>query len=189
MNPGPERLRRVWTALPALLVCASLLVAPGCGKKKAPPPPPPPPPPPAAPVPVNVGSMLTDPKVQFAESAAPTEESIARSAIAFAKALAHGDASAVEPMLDPLAKETLANLRASGAWSRATTDVEAVRIVTLTSAGDGYTLAIAVKPKGEPAYLTGWRARPTDSGGWVFAGAPTSVKTAASLAELDGDTP
>ncbi len=188
-NPGPERPRRVWITRSAALACAAMLAAAGCGKKKAPPPPPPPPPPVVAPTPVNVSSMLTDPMVQFADSAAPTDESIARSVIAFATALAHGNASALDPMLDPLAKETLANLRASGAWARATSDLQAVRIVSLTSAGDGYTLGLAVHPKGEPAYLTAWRILPADSGRWVYAGSPTPVKTAASLAELDGATP
>lgn len=171
------------------LLCASMLAAPGCKKKAQPPPPPPPPPPPAAPAPVNVSSLLTDRKVQFAETAAPTDESLARAVVDFAKGIANGNASAVEGMLDPLSKETLANLRASGGWSRATGEIEVVRVVSLASSGDGYVLGLAVMPKGEPAYMTGWRLRPSDDGGWLVSGAPTSVRTAASVEDLDGSAP
>lgn len=189
MNPGPDARRRTRTVLPALLLCGAVVIAPGCKKKAPPPPPPPPPSAPAAPPPVNVASMLTDPRVQFAESAAPTDESLARAVVAFAGAMASGDAGVVEPMLDPLAKATLANLRASGQWSRATSGLEGVRVVALSSAGDGFALGLAIKPKDEPAYLTGWRVRANDAGGWVFSGSPTSLQTAGQLAELDGVLP
>ncbi len=157
----------------------------GCAKKKAPPPPPPPPPRVAAPEPVRVESLAGDPRVQFPQSAAPTDESLARAVAAFATALAKGDDSALGAMLDAPAKGVLSMQVRSGEWKDATAKIEAVRVVRLTQGGDGADVGLAVQDPGAGgAYLTGWRAKQLE-GAWVFTGLPVTPKSAPRAADLD----
>lgn len=157
----------------------------GCGKKKAPPPPPPPPPRVAAPEPVRVETLAGDPRVQFPQSAAPTDESLARAVAAFATALAKGDDAALGAMLDAPAKGVLAMQVRSGEWKSATAKIEAVRVVRLTQGGDSADIGLAVQdPSAGGAYLTGWRAKQLE-GAWVFTGLPVVAKSAPRAADLD----
>src|ERR1043165_4813561 len=111
----------------------SILLAPlgagalfaGCEKKAPPPPPPPPPAPrPKPPEPVAVDvllqSMKADARVQFPAASAPTDEGMARAVITFADAFARGDADKLRPLLDPIGKQVLDQLTASGEWDDST---------------------------------------------------------------------
>lgn len=172
-----------------LMLTASALLAPGlagCGKKKAPPPPPPPPPPrAAAPEPVRVEGLAGDPRVQFPQAMAPTDESLARAVASFATALAKGDDAALGAMLDAPAKGLLAMQVRSGEWKAATAKIEAVRVVKLTSSGDSADLGLAVQDPGAGgAYLTAWRAKQVESA-WIFGGLPVAARSAPRASDLD----
>jgi hypothetical protein len=169
----------VVTAMPALMACEK--------KKEAPPPPPPPPPPPKSPEPIDIKLVLQsakpDARVNFGQAYAPTDESLARAVIAFADALAKGDAAKFGAMLAPEAKSDLDSLTGTGGWEEGTTKIEAVRVVRLdditsggpgggpggSGASTGAMIQFAVQdPTG--AYLLGWEAIKVGDK-WAFKGA------------------
>lgn len=181
MNRANKAITRFVAA--TLLLSGATLVA--CKKEE--PPPPPPPPPPRAPQAVDAQSFVTDPRVEFPQRHAPTDESIARAAANLASALARGDASAFESMLDAPGRAVLAQQRRTGAWERETGAIEAVRIVGLKVEGDAVNLTLAVQdPRG--AYILGWKGvRSGES--WVFGGAEAEDRRAQRAADLDAETP
>ncbi|MBX3353765.1 MAG: hypothetical protein KF684_12605 [Phycisphaeraceae bacterium] len=177
MNRANKSIPRLLTA--SLLLSGVTLVA--CKKEE--PPPPPPPPPPRAPQKVDAQSFVTDPRVQFPEAHAPLDESIARAAADLASALARGDASAFEAMLDAPSRAVLAQQRQTGAWERETRAIEVVRIVGLTVEDSGATLTLAVQdPRG--AYLLAWKGVRSGET-WVFGGAEAEDRRAARASDLD----
>ncbi|HYF13497.1 MAG TPA: invasin domain 3-containing protein, partial [Phycisphaerales bacterium] len=153
-----------------------------------PPPPPPPPPPPTevvTPDPVTIDAIMArvkpDPRVQFPQSAAPTDEAFAVAVINLASALAKGDSDALNRMLDPGAKETLDGLVNSGDWDTSTERIEAVRVIRTEDSGIVY---VAVQEPGS-AYLLGWMGRP-EGAGFVFGGAPSAPMIKSRASEFDG---
>lgn len=121
----------------AALVC-SMVLSPGCEKKK-PPPPPPPPPAPVEPVEVSFDTIMqtlrADPRVQAAANLGITDESFAISAVKFADAFARGDAQSLKGMMQNRAKGVLELLENDGTWSTLAGRIEAVRIVYAGSPG------------------------------------------------------
>lgn len=112
----------------------------GC-KKEEPPPPPPkrtPPPPPPPPEPVDLAQIRAslgdvDARVQFPQEQAPLDESLAEAVFRFASALARKDASALRPMMSLSGRRILDEVEAIW-WD---TEIEAVRVVSLTPGGGG----------------------------------------------------
>lgn len=172
--------------LRATLACAilapSLTLTVGC--KKAEPPPPPPPPPKQVARPVDAQSFVTDPRVQFPQEHAPTDEALAQAVADFASALAKGDNGAMSAMLDAPGRAILTEQVQTGAWERETSNIETVRVVALNRDGDSATLTVAVQdPRG--AYLLGWKAVRNNSDAWVFGGAPAPDTRAPRASDLD----
>ncbi|MFA6044476.1 MAG: hypothetical protein WC718_05790, partial [Phycisphaerales bacterium] len=135
--------------------------------------------------------MGVDKRVQYAQAAAPVDESLARAVINFADSLAKGDAGKIGPMLDASAKGVLDSLSASGEWDESTSKIEAVRVVGLSDLSGGQVHssgAIFYTAIQEPgaAYVLGWAGtRAGDA--WVFTGAPSTPATRARASEFDGD--
>ena len=188
------RLRRAglfaFAAILAIGVPSSLLA--GCEKKKPPPvveAPPPPPPPIPEPVQVDpiMAGMAPSAKVQFPQTAAPHSEGLAKAVIAFADALAKGDATKFGAMLQPSAKGLLAQLEGDGRWADATAKLEAVRIVLVEDQVNPDAVAAAVyfatqTPEG--ADVMGWSAMKVGDQ-WTFTGAPASSLTKRRASEWD----
>lgn len=176
--------------LTALLAGSLLLTAgalPGCKKKEekkveAPPPPPPPPPRPVE-VDAVMQSMKADARVQFPQAKAPTDENLARAVIEFASALAKGDATQMQGMLDASSKTVLEQLRASGGWDEAVEKIQAVRVVQLSGSEAGGMLSLAIQEPGS-AYVLNWVISGAD-GRFVFGGMPASSQVLARASEWD----
>lgn len=157
------------------VLAASMLAS--CGKKeeKKAPPPPPPPPPVAAIVDVDalMQTLHPDARVQFPANKAPRSETLARTVIAFADALAKGDADTFGKLITDDAKQDLSTLTAGGEWEDALKKIEAVRIVRLEGTGDegspsSAILTLAVQdPNG--SYVLNWSGVLKD-GTYVFDG-------------------
>jgi hypothetical protein len=189
-------LSMILAATPAMVACEK--------KKEAPPPPPPPPPPPRSPDPIDIKVVLQsakpDARVNFGQSYAPTDETLARAVIAFADALARGDSAKFGSMLAPEAKSDLDTLSGSGGWEEGTAKIEAVRVVRLddmtaggpgggpggSGASTGAMVQFAVQdPTG--AYLLGWEAIKVGDK-WAFKGADAPNNERRLAAELDGNS-
>lgn len=186
-------------ALSGLVIFASILAvgAPmsllaGCEKKKPPPvveAPPPPPPPIPDPVQVDpiMQAMSPSAKVQFPQTAAPHSEGLAKGVIAFADALAKGDAEKFGAQLHPKDKPLLAQLEGDGSWEDTTKKLEAVRIVLVEDQVDPNAVVAAVYfavqgPEG--AYVLGWSAIKVGDQ-WTFSGAAASNATKRRASEWD----
>jgi hypothetical protein len=121
--------------------------------------------------------------VQFPEASAPTDESLARAVINFADALAKGDADKLRPMLDPVGKQVLDQLTASGDWDESTgKSIEAVRVSKL-SGSDPASLRLAIQEPGS-AYALAWSVR-SNEGAFIFAGAPIPNVTFPRASDFD----
>lgn len=169
-------------ALACAILAPSLTLTVGCKKEE--PPPPPPPPPRQVARPVDAQSFVSDPRVQFPQEHAPTDESLARAVADFASALANGDDGAMTSMLDAPGRSILAEQVQTGAWERETSTIETVRVVALTLDGDSADLTVAVQdPRG--AYLLGWKAVRDANDAWVFGGAPAPDARAPRASDLD----
>jgi hypothetical protein len=136
----------------------------GCEKKKPPPPPPPAPviipPPPKIEVQALLQELKSDARVQFAESAAPTDRTLAEGAIRLADAIARGDDKALRGLLDRSGQVILDDLVGRSEWSPATGRIEAVRIAQITSAGPAAIVTTAIQEPGG-AYILNWTAVPS----------------------------
>jgi hypothetical protein len=144
--------------------------------------------------------MKPDARVQYPQTHAPTDESLARAIISLADAIAKGDADKLSPMLSNDAKLDLDALLSTGGWDEGTAKIEAVRVVRfddLTSGGPGGgpggsgqctngSLQIAIQEPGE-AYLVGFSAVRTGDK-WLFSGAAAPDATRARATEFDGGT-
>lgn len=193
MNPSKSRSSRFWSmALSILAVGASMSLLAGCEKKKPPPvvePPPPPPPPPPAQVQVDpiLASMSPSAKVQFPQTAAPHNEALARAVIAFADALAKGDAEKFEASLGPADKQWMSRLTNDGSWETETAKLEAVRVVMVEDGVNADPTGAAVyfalqTPEG--ADVIGWGAAKVGDQ-WMFIGAPSTKATKRRASEWD----
>ncbi len=180
--------RRLRACLAAAVLAGAAL--PAC-EKPAPPPPPPPKrteaPPPPEPVRADalLQTMKADARVQFPQSAAPTDETVARAVIAFADALARGDSDKFRTMLDPGGQAVLDKLVANGEWDDSTGKaIEAVRVSKVSGSASGGTLTLALQ-EARGAYPLQW-AYATAAGAVVFTGlqSPNVVRPRAS--EFDG---
>jgi hypothetical protein len=159
----------------------------GCEKKKPPPPPPPPPKAPPPPAKVDVVAMLqeekSDARVQFAETAAPTDPELAKAAIHLADALARGDDAALRSLLDLSGRRVLDDLVARAEWSPATAKIEAVRIAQMASLGEGAIVTTAIQEPGG-AYILNWTAvHPGDS--VIFTPMPAASGTKPRASDWD----
>ncbi len=179
-------------ALTILAIGAPSSMLAGCEKKKPPPvvevapPPPPPIPDPVAVEPIMT-AMAPSAKVQFPQSAAPHSEGLAKAVIAFADALAKGDAEKFGAMLSPAAKPLLDQLSADGAWEETTKKIEAVRIVLTEDNKDPNAVSAAVyfavqDPTG--ASVLGWGAIKVGDN-WTFSGAVATGNTKKRAQEWD----
>lgn len=181
----------------ALSLPCSVLV--GCKKKKAAPPPvvAPPPPPPPTPDPIQVDSVLQsmkpDARVEFPQSHAPVDESLARAIIEFQNALVKGDAAKFKAMLDPSSRDILDALTGSGDWEEATGKIEGVRVISLSEVpGDslpsvGASVQIAIQQP-RVAYALPWAVtRNGDS--WSFSGVGSQLETRPRASDFDGGAP
>ncbi len=126
------------------LVCSLSVVmlagVSGCKKEEPPPPPPkrPPPPPPPPPEPVDLAQVRAsvgdvDARVQFPQEHAPLDASLGEAVFRFASALARKDASALRPMMSLSGRRILDQIEQIW-WD---TEIEAVRVVSLTPGGGG----------------------------------------------------
>ncbi len=192
--------RGSWRRQAISLGLAGLMIFPlltGCEKKKPPPPPPPPPPKaPPPPEPAQVDALMQtlhpDARVQFPQSQAPVDESLARATIGLANAIAKGDASGLSPMLADSARNVLDKLTSSGQWDDAAKRIEGVRVVGVTQTPSGQkeatsaTVTLAIQEPGR-AFVTGWSAtRAGDT--WKFDSAPSPEGTRTRASEWDGTT-
>jgi len=180
-------------ALTILAIGAPSSMLAGCEKKKpppvveAPPPPPPPIPDPVAVEPIMT-AMAPSAKVQFPQSAAPHSEGLAKAVIAFADALAKGDADKFGAMLNPTAKPLLDQLSADGAWEETTKKIEAVRIVLTEDNKDpnaAFASVYVAVQEPDGAYVLGWGAIKVGDN-WTFAGATATSLTKRRVQEWDG---
>ena len=145
-----------------------------------------------------VSAVKPDARVQFPQTHAPTDDSLARAILLLADAIAKGDSDRMAPLLAADAKNDLDVLTASGEWDESVEQIEAVRVVMLedlTPGGPGggpggsgeataASLQLAIQePSG--AYLLGWTAIRTGDR-WVFDGvrAPSEVRKRAT--DFDG---
>ncbi len=167
----------------------------GCEKKKPPPPPPPPPPKKvvkATPDPVDINGVMSsvkpDGRVQFPQSHAPADRTLAEATIRFASALAKGDAKEFGSMLDPGAKAILEELVSSGGWAEQTKKIEQVRVVSLSNTGEekpaSASVGLAVQVPGQ-AFLLGWTGTRVGEA-WMFKNAWADGATKARASEFDG---
>lgn len=184
-NPRAALLRTI-----AVAAAVALLGGAGCEKKappKPPPPPPPPPPAPKAPDPVTVDgilqSMNADPRVQFPQAKAPTDESFARAVIALADSIVRGDAAKLRPMLMPPARAVLEQLEGGEDWSNETSKLEAARVVLASS-----PMAVIALQDPDGAYILGWVGTKVGDS-WVFNTAPTSGEIRRRASEWDAASP
>lgn len=189
-SPMHDRFRTAarWSAI--LLIAATVSVA-GCEKKKKKAPPPPPPPPAPAPVipdPVDAGAVIqslrADARVQFPQTMAPADRSLAESAVRLADAIARGDANALKSQLEGPSQSVLDELVASGGWAEGTSQIEQVRIVALSGITDPrpeITLVGTAIQGRDGAYLLAWNGR-RNGESWLFSAAAcqNDVKTRAS---------
>jgi hypothetical protein len=151
--------------------------------KKEEPPPPPPPPPRKVAQKVDAQSLVSDPRVQFPQEHAPTNETLARAVADLASALAKGDNAALASLLDGPSKQVLAEQVANGSWGRETANIEVVRVVALTSDAESASVTLAVQdPRG--AYLLAWKAVGNGED-WTFGGAPSPDTRAPRASDLD----
>lgn len=189
-NPNrPSLIRSV------LLVaaCAGVTLG-GCEKKKKPAPPPPPPPKPVAviPDPVDISAVLqqakADARVQFPQSQAPADRSLAEGVIRLASALAAGDAAAMRGMLAPGARDVLDQLVASGGWEEGTKEIGQVRVVSLSNATEAEPTAslvgFAIQEPGRARLLAWTATRAGDR--WVFANELCQADTKPRASDFDG---
>jgi len=175
----------------------------GCNKPKPLPPPPPPPPPvarePDRPEPANIAGVMAaigaDERVQFPQERAPENEDLAKAVAQFAGALAKGSSREFGSFLDASSRPILDDLVADGRWDDGTSQIEAVRIVhmtTMMTERDGAMVVnaaqfvLAIQEPGE-AYTLGWRAA-KDGDAWQFEAVPTSDATKSRASEWDADS-
>ena len=186
MNRATDAMTRPTTRLGVHAALAVALLAGGVSLsacKKEEPPPPPPPPPRKVAQKVDAQSLVSDPRVQFPQDQAPTNESLARAVADLASALASGDDAAFAALLDGPSKQVLAEQVANGSWARETANIEVVRVVALTADADSASVTLAVQdPRG--AYLLGWKAVPSGDL-WTFGGAQSPDTRAPRAADLD----
>ncbi len=165
----------------------------GCGKKKKPPPPPPPPPAKVVelPKPVDIAAVLqeakADSRVNFPESKAPADRTLAEGVIKLANALVKGDAPGLKSQVDGPTKAIVDQLVSSGGWDDTKT-IEQVRVVSLTGTSDSSatisTVGFAVQSPGS-AYLLAWNGK-KDGEHWVFSASPCQGDTRARASDFDG---
>ena len=163
----------------------------GCEKKKPPPPPPPPviikPPPPKVDMVALQQELNADPRIQFAEGAAPTGRELAEGAVRVADALARGDATALRALLDRSGQQVVDDLVNRAEWEPATSKIEAVRIVYLTELGSstpGGTFTTAIQEPGG-AYVLNWGAM-TVGDNLTIVPVPAVGGTKARASDWDG---
>ena len=112
----------------------------------------PPTPPPAAPVapPVSFDTLAqelkVDPRVQFSQDLAITDEAFARASLKLADALAKGDAKALGGMTVRRVNDGIALLESSKQWEPATRGLEAVRIIAAAPPPSSLSKIEAVAP-------------------------------------------
>jgi len=179
------------TSLRACLAASIGVGASLCACEKPPPPPPPPKkveaPPPPEPVRADaiLQTMRADARVQFPQSAAPTDEPVARAVIGLADALARGDSEKFREMLDPNGQAVLDKLVAGGHWDDSTGKViEAVRVSRISGSGSGGTLMLAVQ-EARGAYPLQW-AYAKAGGAVIFTGVQSPDVVRARASEFDG---
>lgn len=161
----------------------------GCEKKKPPPPPapvvpPPPPPPPKVEVQALLQEVGADARVQFPESSAPTDRTLAEGVIRLADAIARGDSSSMRRLMDRSGQAILDEIVGRADWAPATARIEAVRVAQLMQLGvGGQPTALVTTAIQEPggAYILNWTAQPVeDSYIFVPTMAAAGVKPRAS---------
>ncbi|MFN0133215.1 MAG: hypothetical protein ACKVW3_11910 [Phycisphaerales bacterium] len=189
-SPNTQSLIRCVAIVAA---CAGIVLA-GCEKKKKAPPPPPPAPKPVAviPDPVDVGAVLqqakADARVQFPQTQAPADRSLAEGVIKLASALAAGDAPGMRPMLTPGAQAVLDQLVADGGWAEGTKEIGQVRVVSLSntteSAPTSSLVGFAIQEPGR-ARLLAWSATRTGDR-WVFGNELCQPDTKPRASDFDG---
>lgn len=153
----------------AIAVCLPLALG-GCGKEEQQVQAPPPPPPPRQLGPLE--DLEMDPRVQFPEAREPGSREIAEAIAEFASALVKGDDSTMAAMLDESGQAVLSQLKSDGLWKSATSNIEAVRVCTLTQSDDAFDVGLGVQdPDG--AYLLAWSAKRGTEG---FTFSPMAVE-------------
>lgn len=197
MSRASERSRKSARGFGLACLVASISVGiGGCSKPPPPPPPPPPPapPPPPPPEPVDaravVQALNASAAVQFVESQAPLDRSLAEAVVRLADAFARGDAGAARRLLDRPAQGVLDTLVASDEWAEATARIEAVRIVWIddyarsSEAPTAASVALAIQEPGA-SYILRWDgSKVFDS--WVFAGVPATPEVRVRATAWDG---
>jgi hypothetical protein len=155
----------------------------GCGEEPAPPPPPPPPPVQTGPT-WTIDELDMDERVEFPDRLQPQSESLAQAVADLATALISGDARLLRERLSPMDAPVLEALTGDGRWSRATSELQVVRVVRLDSTPEGAAVGIAVqRPDG--ARLMGWAAMETSDGDWRFRAMAIEPQEAPTATQLD----
>jgi len=164
------------------IVCASALI--GCEKKA----PPPPPPVVTSTEPAQpewfIEDLDMDARVQFPQGKAPSSQDLAQAVANLASAIASGDHSSMQSLLDVADREVLKDLVGSGDWKSATSGIEAVRVCVLTESEDKKTatVGLGVQDK-DGAFMLAWTA--DSPGSWRFRGMSILPMMADRVAMLD----
>jgi hypothetical protein len=132
-------------------------------------------------------SLRPDARVQFVDSQAPADKSLAEATINLASALAKGDKQALSGLLSPEAKGILDALAADGTFAEETKKIEQVRVVRVSPLDEAdltsATIVLAVQaPDG--AYPLAWRGSKNGTN-WQFAGMPSDSAEMRRASDFD----
>lgn len=181
--PNPRPNHRTVALIAGLIACAGVA---SCGEEAPPPAPVVSAPSAPAPPPDPMENLPLHPKVQFPAERAPSTRELAVAIATLASALAKGDASAAQSVLDRDAANLIDQMVNSGEWKQGTTGIEAVRVCVLNETKDTQiaTVALGIQDA-QGAYLLAWRGSAA-AGAWEFEPMPLNDTEAAQVALLDG---
>ncbi|MEM1184407.1 MAG: hypothetical protein AAGI53_05315 [Planctomycetota bacterium] len=192
-----------WISLGSVASATFGVFALGGCQEEAPPPPPPPPArvdrTPEAPVAakrLNPDSLLetleADPKLSFAQVAAPYDYTLGEAIVNFATAIVQGDELAMGDLLDPTGQAVLDDLAATGEIFDVADTSESIRVVYLDQTPDASSTAnsarfvFAIKdPDG--AYVVGWDGVKNGEN-WTFAAFEVTKDYRSSTEAWDSDS-
>jgi hypothetical protein len=132
--------------------------------------------------------MKPDARVQFPDSVAPADRSLAEGIITLADRLAKGDAPGLKTLITPKAAGVIDDLIASERWNEGTSPIEQVRVVAVSNTQEAAPseslVGFAVQDRGA-AYLLAWQAK-RDGDKWVFENAVCQPDEKPRASDFDG---
>ena len=140
--------------------------------------------------------MKPDARVQFPQSAAPVDETLAKAVIELANAFCKGDSAKIASMIDAATKQSLDVLTGDGRWDDEVAKIEAVRVVNITDlnpptdasnpAMSTANVYLAIQKPGV-AHVQGWIANKAGDK-WVFTATPCTRTTKHRASDFDSDS-